>query len=347
MRAESATNRIVKLFGGAAHHEDNRMRKAIRTRIRAALAATAFAVAAGVVVAADTWPQRPLRIVTSEPGGGSDFTARVVAQGLTQSLGQQVIVDNRAGTVTAAQIMMKAAPDGYTLLSYNNSLWTLPLLQPMFYDVLRDFIPVTLATRSPNILVAHPSVPVANVRELVAYAKTNPGTLNYASGTVGSTNHLAAELFKALAGVNISRIGYKGSGFAVNDLIGGQVQLMFATSGSIAPHVKSGRLRALAVTSAQPSALAPGLPTITASGVPGYEAITMYGLYAPAKTSAAIIERLNRDAARFLQTPDIKDRLFGAGVETVGSSPQGFAADIKADVARLSKVIKDANIRAE
>ena len=306
-----------------------------------------FAIVGAHAVAADAWPNRPVRIVTSEPGGGSDFTARVVAQGLTQSLGQQVIVDNRAGTVTAAQIMTRAGGDGYTLLSYNNSLWTLPLLQPMFYDVLRDFIPVTLATRSPNILVTHPSVPVASVRELVAYAKTNPGALNYASGTVGSTNHLAAELFKALAGVNISRIGYKGSGFAVNDLIGGQVQLMFATSGSIAPHVKSGRLHALAVTSAQPSALAPGLPTVAASGVPGYEAVTMYGLYAPANTPDPIINKLNREAARFLQTPDIKDKLFGAGVETVGDTPQEFSTAIRADIARLAKVIKDAGIRAE
>jgi len=303
--------------------------------------------ACGVAVAAETWPARPVRIVTSEPGGGSDFTARVVAQGLTQSLGQQVIVDNRAGTVTAAQIMTKAAPDGYTLLSYNNSLWTLPLLQAMFYDTLRDFIPVTLATRSPNVLVAHPSVPVNSVRELVTYAKANPGVLNYASGTVGSSNHLAAELFKALAGVNIARVGYKGSGFAVNDLIGGQVQLMFATSGSIAAHTRSGRLRALAVTSAQPSPLVPGLPTVAASGVPGYEAVTMYGLYAPAKTPAAIIERLNRDAARFLQMQDIKDKLFGAGVETVGGSPQEFVVEIKAEIARLSKVIKEAGIRAE
>ena len=299
------------------------------------------------VMAAETWPVRPVRIVTSEPGGGSDFTARIVAQGLTQSLGQQVIVDNRAGTVTAAQIMTKAAPDGYTLLSYNNSLWTLPLLQPMFYDVLRDFIPVTLATRSPNILVTHPSVQVTTVRELVAYAKSHPGGLNYASGTVGSTNHLAAELFKALAGVNIARVSYKGSGFAVNDLIGGQVQLMFATSGSIAPHVKSGRLRALAVTSPQPSPLAPGLPTIAAAGVPGYEAVTMYGLYAPAKTPATIIERLHRDSARFLQTADMRDKLFGAGVETVGSPPAEFAHEIRADITRLSRVIKDAGIRAE
>ena len=311
------------------------------------LTVAGIALCAASAFAADTWPNRPLRIVTSEPGGGSDFTARVVAQGLTQSLGQQVIVDNRAGTVTAAQIMTKAAPDGYTLLSYNNSLWTLPLLQPMFYDVLRNFVPVTLATRSPNILVTHPSVPVTSVRELVAYTRAHPGTLNYASGTVGSTNHLAAELFKALAGVNIARVGYKGSGFAVNDLIGGQVQLMFATTGSIAPHVKSGRLRALAVTSPQPSPLAPGLPTIAASGVPGYEAVTMYGLYAPARTPAAIIARLQQDAARYLQTADIRDKLFGAGVETVGASPAEFTAEIRADIARLAKVIRDAGIRAE
>jgi tripartite-type tricarboxylate transporter receptor subunit TctC len=311
------------------------------------IAIAGLTLCAATAMAAESWPQRPVRIVTSEPGGGSDFTARVVAQGLTQSLGQQVIVDNRAGTVTAAQIMTRAAPDGYTLLSYNNSLWTLPLLQPMFYDVLRDFVPVTLATRSPNILVTHPAVPVANVRELVAYAKAHPGALNYASGTVGSTNHLAAELFKALAGVNIARVGYKGSGFAVNDLIGGQVQLMFATSGSIAPHVKSGRLRALAVTSAQPSALAPGLPTVASAGVPGYEAVTMYGLYAPAKTPATIITRLQQDAARFLRTADIREKLFGAGVETVGAAPAEFSAEIRADIARLAKVIKDANIRAE
>jgi tripartite-type tricarboxylate transporter receptor subunit TctC len=293
------------------------------------------------------YPNKPIRIVTSEPGGGSDFTARVIAQGLTVSLGQQVIVDNRAGTITAAQIMAKAAADGYTLLSYNNSLWTLPLLQKMFYDPVRDFSPIILATRSPNILVVHPSVPVNSVRELIAFSKASPGKLNYASGTVGSSNHLAAELFKALAGVNIARIAYKGSGFAVSDLIGGQVQLMFATAGSVAQHVKSGRLRALAVTSAQPSALAPGLPTLAASGVPGYESVTMYGMYAPANSPAMLINRLNREADRFLDMPDTKERFFNAGVETVGGSPQDFAAAIKSDMARLGKVIKDAGIRAE
>ena len=293
------------------------------------------------------YPNKPIRIVTSEPGGGSDFTARVLAQGLTVSLGQQVIVDNRAGTITAAQIMTKAAADGYTLLSYNNSLWTLPLLQKMSYDPVRDFSPIILATRSPNILVVHPSVPVNSVRELIAFAKASPGKLNYASGTVGSSNHLAAELFKALAGVNIARIAYKGSGFAVSDLIGGQVQLMFATAGSVAQHVKSGRLRTLAVTSAQPSALAPGLPTLAASGVPGYESVTMYGMYAPANSPAMLINRLNQEADRFLDMPDTKERFFNAGVETVGGSPQDFAAAIKSDMARLGKVIKDAGIRAE
>jgi tripartite-type tricarboxylate transporter receptor subunit TctC len=293
------------------------------------------------------YPNKPIRIVTSEPGGGSDFTARVLAQGLTVSLGQQVIVDNRAGTITATQIMTKAAADGYTLLSYNNSLWTLPLLQKMFYDPVRDFSPIILATRSPNILVVHPSVPVHSVRELIAFAKASPGKLNYASGTVGSSNHLAAELFKALAGVNIARIAYKGSGFAVSDLIGGQVQLMFATAGSVAQHVKSGRLRALAVTSAQPSALAPGLPTLAASGVPGYESVTMYGMYAPANSPAMLINRLNREADRFLDMPDTKERFFNAGVETVGGSPQDFAAAIKSDMARLGKLIKDTGIRAE
>jgi tripartite-type tricarboxylate transporter receptor subunit TctC len=300
----------------------------------------------GAVFAQD-YPNRPIRIVTSEPGGGSDFTTRVVAQGLTSSLGQQVIVDNRAGTLAAAQIMTKAAPDGYTILVYNNSLWTLPLIQNVFYDPVRDFSPIILVTRSPNILVMHPSLPINSVRELIAFAKASPGALNYASGTIGSSNHLAAELFKAMAGVNIVRIAYKGSGFAVNDLLGGQVQMMFATAGSAAVHVKSGRLKALAVTSALPSVLAPGLPTVAASGVPGYEAVTMYGMYAPANSPATLINRLNQEAARFLNLPDTKERFFSAGVETVGGSPQEFAAAIKSDMARLGKVITDAGIRAE
>ena len=316
-------------------------------------ASLACAVGRADVQAAATAPSYPLRpirlIVPFAPGGGTDFLARLLGAKLQEAMGQTVVVDNRggAGGVIGAEMAARSPADGYTLLSYNNSLWTLPLLQTVPYDVLRDFVPVTLATRSPNILVVHPSLPLTTVRELVAHAKAQPGALNYASGTIGSTNHLAAELFKALAGVNIARIGYKGSGFAVNDLIGGQVQLMFATSGSIAPHVKAGRLRALAVTSAQPSPLAPGLPTIAAAGVAGYEAVTLYGLYAPAKTPAAAIERLYRDSARFLQTPEIRHKLAGAGVETVGASPQEFAAEIKTDVTRLSKVIKDAGIRAE
>ncbi len=315
------------------------------------LIAAAFPVAAVILgtgaVAGQSYPDRPVRVVTSEPGGGSDYTARVVAQGLTGSLGQQVIVDNRAGTITAAQIMTKAAPDGHTLLSYNNSLWTLPLIQKVFYDPVRDFAPVIWLTRSPNILVVHPSVPVYSVRELIAYARASPGVLNYASGTIGSSNHLAAELFKALAGVNITRIGYKGSGFAVNDLLGGQVQMMVATTGSVAAHVKSGRLKALAVTSAQPSALAPGLPSVAASGVPGYEAITMYGLYAPARTPATVVARLNRESNRVLGTPESRERFLNAGVETVGGAPEELAGAMKSEMARMGKVIRDAGIRVD
>ena len=297
--------------------------------------------------AAGNFPDRPLRVVTSEPGGGSDYTARVVAQGLSAGLGQQVIVDNRAGTLTAAQIMTKAVPDGYTLLSYNNSLWTLPLIQNVFYDPVRDFAPVAWLTRSPNILVVHPSVPVNSVAELVAFAKAKPGVLNYASGTIGSATHLAAELFKVLAGISITRIGYKGSGYAVNDLLGGQVQLMVATAGSVAAHVKSGRLKALGVTSAQPTALAPGLPTIAASGVPGYEAVTMYGLYAPAKTPPAVINRLNQEVNRILGMRETRERFLAAGVEAVGGTPRELATAMQSEMARLGKVISDAGIRAD
>lgn len=293
------------------------------------------------------YPNKPIRFVTAAPGGGIDFTARMVAQGLTGSLNEQVVVDNRGGTSIAEQTVAKAPPDGYTILVHNNTVWTLPLLQKAPYDPTKDLLPITLATRSPNMLVVHPSMPVNSVKELIALAKASPGAINYAAGAIGASNHLAAELFKAMAGVNLARIGYKGGGPALNDLISGQVQVMFATTGSVTPHVKSGRLRALAVTSAEPSALAPGLPTIAASGVPGYESVTLYGLFAPAKTPATIINRLNRETVLFLNMPDTKERFFNSGVETVGSSSQEFATAIRTDIARLVKVIKDAGLRVE
>ncbi len=219
---------------------------------------------------AQNYPSRPIRIVSSEAGGGTDFTARTLANALTANWGQQVVVESRASAVMG-ELVANAAPDGYTLLVGGNSVWIGPLLQNMPYDPLRDLAPVILAVSSPNILVVHPALPVRSVRELIALAKAHPGELNYATSGTGSSTHLAGELFKSMTGVDITRVNYKGSGQVFNDLLGGHVQLMFGTGGAVSPHIKSGRLRALAVTTGTRSALFPLLPTLS-STVPGFEA---------------------------------------------------------------------------
>ncbi len=299
------------------------------------------------VVSGQNYPDKPVRIVSAEVGGGTDFVARLIAQGLTGSLGKQVIVDNRPSGVIPGQTASKASPDGYTLLISGSILWIGPLIQNAPYAPMSNFSPITLVGSSPNILVVHPSLPVKSVTELVAFAKARPGELNYASPGAGGSSHLAAELFKAMAGVNILRIPYRSTGMGLTALIAGQVELMFPATGGATPHIKSGRLRALAVTSAKPSALAPGLPTMAASGLPGYESVAPYGMFAPAGTPAAIISRLNQEIVRVLSRPDSKERLFNAGIEVVGSSPEQLAAAVKSDTTRMSKVIKDAGIREE
>lgn len=296
---------------------------------------------------AQTYPDKPLRIVTAAPGGGIDFTARLLAQGLTERLKQQVIVDNRGGTNIAPQTVAKGNPDGYTLLVHNNTVWISPLLDNVPYDPDKELAPITLTSRSPNILVVHPSLCVNSVKELIARAKAAPGEINYASGPVGASNHLAAEVFKAMAGVDLTRIGYKGGGPALLDVLAGQVKVMFATTGSVAGHIKSGKLKALAVTSAEASPLVPGLPTIAAAGVPGYSSEAIYGLWAPSKTPAAILARLHQESLRVLQSPEMKERFLASGVETVGSTPEQFAAVIRAETTRLAQVIKSAGLRAK
>jgi len=300
-------------------------------------------LAAGSAVA-QNYPNRPIRAVTAAVGGGIDFTARLVAHGLTTGFGQQVIVDNRGGTGVAQGTVAKATPDGYTILINNNTVWLSPLLEKVHYDYEKELIPVCLTTRSPAVLVVHPSMGVNSVKELIALAKATPGDINYASGPMGAANHLSAELFKALAGVNLVRIGYKGGGPALNDLLAGQVKVMFATAGSVMPHIKSGKLRGLAVTSAQASPLVPGLPSVAASGVPGYESEAIYGMFVPAKTPQAIIDRLQQETVRYLTLPETKERFFNSGVEVVGSTPQEFAAIIKSEASRLGKIIKAAGI---
>ena len=315
-------------------------------------AAVTFSVIAAVAsasgAAGQNYPSRPLRIVTSGIGSGADFVARMLAQGLTGSLGEQAVVDNRATGVAPGELVARAAPDGYTLLFYGTTVWLLPFMRDNVpYDPVKDFAPISMTNRSPNVLVVHPSLPLKSVGDLIALAKSQPGALNYATTGSGNATHLAGELFKAMAGVNIVRINYKATGPALNDLIGGQLQLMFATAASVTQHTQSGRLRALASTSAQPSSLLPGLPTVASAGLPGYELVAINGMFAPARTPAAIVNRLNSEIVQFLAKPDVKERFLKAGVETVGSSPREFAATIKSEMARLGKLIRDVGIRDE
>ena len=312
------------------------------------LFAISFAFSCAGVATGQNYPIKPIRILTGSPGGAGDTAVRMIAQGLTPSLGQPVIVENRGGSqLITGDILAKAPPDGYTLLVSSNALWILPLMVTSVpYDVIKDFAPVTIPVSAPNVLVVHRSVPVKSVKELIALARARPGDLNYAAGGIGAPTHLAGELFNSMAKVKIVRINYKGSGPALNDLLAGHVQLMFAP-GSVAPQIKAGRLKALGVTNSSTSVLFPGIPTIASSGVPGYEATSVWGLVAPAKTPAAVVSRLNQEVALVLNKPDVKEKLLNAGIEVVGNSPEAFAAFMKGEIARMGKVIKDANIRDE
>ena len=295
--------------------------------------------------AAQNFPMRYIRLVTTEAGSGNDLASRLIAPGLAAGLGQPVIVDNRG--VLAAEIVARSPPDGHTLVLYGSPLWLSPLMREASYDPIRDFSPISLVTNSPNVLVIHPSLPVTSVRGLVALARSRPGELNYASGSSGASSHLAAELFKSMAKVDIVRIPYKGLGPALTALISGQMQLMFANAGAVTPHVASGRLRPLAVTSAQPSSLAPGLPTLASAGLSGYESTSIAGLLGPAKLPASVMARLHQEVVRVLARPEVRDKLFQAGVETVGNTPEEFSATIKSEMARVGKLVREAGIREQ
>ena len=301
----------------------------------------------GVMMSAAAWsqsyPSRSVRIITSPVGGGNDFPARLVAQGISPALGQQVVVDNRP-TVIIGEIVAKAPPDGYTLLVSGSPHWIGPLIEPTNYDPINDFAPISIIDRAPVILVVHPSMPVKSVKDLIILAKAKPGQLNYGSGAPGGSNHLGAILFNHMAGVNIVRVPYKGSGPAMTAVMSGEVQVMFPSAGGVASHIKSGRLRALAVGSTGPSALAPGVPTIAASGVPGYVSEAMHGLFAPAGTPTAIVARLNREVRRYLDTAEAKEMFLRGGIETSASSPEEFTATMKAEMASIGKVLKAAGI---
>jgi tripartite-type tricarboxylate transporter receptor subunit TctC len=303
-------------------------------------------VAATSEVSAQAYPARPVRMVTAPIGGGNDFVARMIAQALGPRLGQQLVVDNRPTTVVP-EIVAKAPADGYTLITIGSALWLAPFMQEnMGYDPVKDFAPISLSGRSVNLLVVHPSLGVNSVKELIALGRSKPGQINYATGATGTSNHLAAELFKFMAKVDMVRIAYKGSGPAVNDLLSGQVQLMFPTTGAGLGHVRAGRLRALGVTSRERSPLAPGLPTVAESGLPGYESLVIYALLAPAKTPAAIVARLHAELAEGLKTPAIAERMFNSGIEVVASSPSELAKTMAAEMEHLGKLIKDTRMRS-
>jgi len=259
-----------------------------------------------------------------------------------------VIIENRmsAGGAIAVQTVIKAPPDGHTLLLYGGNIWLFQfMVDNVPWDTIRDLAPITLAIKSPSVLLVHPSLPVKSVAALIALAKSRPGELNEAGVGSGNATHMASELFKSMAHVNIVRVPYKGGGPALIALVGGEMQLTFSVAGAALPYVKSGRLRALAITSAQPSPLIPELPTIAASGLPGYEAESLFGLFAPANTPATIINRLNQEIVRFLTMAETRKRFLNSGLETVGGSPEQLLAAVKSDMAKWGKLIKDVGIR--
>jgi tripartite-type tricarboxylate transporter receptor subunit TctC len=296
------------------------------------------------------YPNKLIRIFTAEPGASTDFAVRMIAQGLSAKFGQPVVVENRGGAsgVFAVQAVARGQPDGYSLLYYPDSLWLAPFLRSdVPYDPVKDLTAITVAAMSPNILVVHPSLPVKSVKEFIALAKSRPGKLNYATGASGSSNHLAGELFQAMAGVKMVRIPFKGAGPAVIALVGGQVDLMFASTNSAWPHVKSGRLRALGIASLKPSELAPGLPTLAAAGLPGFEAASMHGAFAPIRTPPAVVSLLNQEMVRILSQPDVKQKLASAGLDIVANTPDEASAKVKSEMAKWGKVIRDTGIRED
>lgn len=297
---------------------------------------------------AQDYPSRPIRLVVpAAPGGGTDISARILADGLGQALGQTVVVDNRAGagTILGADIVSKAAPDGYTLLISPNALaFNAALYRKLPYNTLRDFAPITLVADQPNILVVHPTLPAKSFQEFVALARAQPGKLVYGSGGIGVGSHLAMELLLISQKLTLVHVPYKGVGPAVTALLGNEVSALLSTFASALPHVKSERLRALGVTSTQRAATLPDIPTIAESGVPGYEYGTWYGLLAPTGTPRTVVEKLNRAIAEVLGSPKTAERFVGLGLNPTPTTAAQFAAHLKSDTERWIKVVREAKI---
>ena len=304
------------------------------------------------LASAQSWPSKPIRfVVPYPPGGPLDTVARLLGQKVSEGVKQPVVVDNKpgAGGNIGADTVAKSPPDGYTILMGAVATHAInpTLYASIPYDAVRDFQPVTQVASTPNVLIVNNSVPVANVREFIAYAKANPGKLNFGSGSTGSAGHLAGELFKAMAGVNMVHVPYKGAAPAMQDLIGGQVQLMFDNFASANTQVKAGKVKALAVTTAKRSALAPDLPTIAESGLAGFDINTWFGIFVPAGTPRDVVERLHAEFTKALATPDVRERLTNLGAEPVGNRPEEFAAYIKSEGEKYARVIKASGAKVD
>lgn len=304
------------------------------------------------VEAAEQYPDRPIRMVVAfSPGGATDFVARSVAQRLGERFGQQVVVDNRAGAggIIGTEIVARASPDGYTLLFGSSStLVTGPVLQSNLpYHPLRDFTPVTLTTLVPNILVAHASVPVRSLKEMIEYARARPGQLSYASNGTGTASHVAGDLLRRAAGFSWIHVPYKGAGVAINDALGGHVQFLIGAISTSQPHMRAGRLRGIAVTSARRSGAVPELPTIAESGFPGFDVVQWFGLLAPAKTPGPIVVRLNTEVVEMHRHPEFTERFVRQGLDPSTGTPQEFATYLKTDLDRWARVFRETGIRLE
>jgi tripartite-type tricarboxylate transporter receptor subunit TctC len=342
-------------MGGKPTKPEETMQRFMRAPHWRQMAAAAIGTlaAAGCLAqsGASDYPVKPMRlIVPFAPGGGTDITARTIAQKLTERWGQQVIADNRPGAngTIGADLIAKAAPDGYTFGMISSSHSVNPsLMKKLSYDLVQDLAPITQATSQPYALVVHPSLPARSMKELIALARARPGALNYGSSGTGGLSHLSGALLGSLAKVNIVHVPYKGGNPAMIDVIAGQIQMLYSTLLQAQSHIKSGKLRALGVTTAQRSPAAPQLPTMQEAGIAGYEVAGWYGVVAPAKMPPAIVARLSQEIARILQTPDVRDRMSADGSEPVGSTPEQFGAHIKSEVAKWRKLIQEAGIRAE
>jgi len=297
-----------------------------------------------------SWPNKPLHyIVPFPPGAFNDALARTIAAELPKAIGQPVLVENRPGgnTLIGTEAAAKSPADGYTLFGAALPFSVVQSLYKTSFDVTKDFAPITLAGVTPNLLVANPKVPVGTVAELLAYARANPGKLNYASTGNGSSNHLSFELFKAMTKTSITHIPYKGSAPAVTDLLAGQVDMMFDNTPNVLPHVRAGKLKAIAVSSKTRSGLAPEVPTVDEAGVPGYDVTVWFGVLTVAGTPRDIVQRLNAEIVKILTSAEVRERFGKSGVEVVAGTPEQFGAFLKSEVARWAKVVQDANIKAD